>query len=136
MTEISRSKGTKRSSTHGPMEIDGPGLRERGDLALALAVVAKGGGLEHAGAPMESSAASQFRRARATAANGAIGMPAPARNCFSRSRCWQMWRTLPGGPDGAMRRGPFDAADRDVLELERQHIDARRRRPRPRPRSS
>src|SRR5436305_713358 len=55
------------------------------------------------GAGVEGEAAGAARRpsSERTAASGVTGKPAPARNPFSRSRCWVVWSTEPAGRTGA-----------------------------------
>ena len=92
---------------------------------LALAVVAEGGGLEHAGRPtrLDGAVASSLERLAPTErrdreARQRAGTPSRAR------RCWVTCRTWPPGRTGTNARRRRRRRRGDVLELEGHHVDA------------
>ena len=120
-TETSRSKSTNASSTASwpPIACQAAAASSGDvDLHLPLAVVAQAGRLEHRrDCPARRGAASSSASER-TGANGATGKPAPARNVFSRRRCWVVWSTAPAGPHRRVLGGGLGGGGGDVLELE------------------
>ena len=100
-TETSRSKSTNASST-ASLAADrlpgGRGVGERRDLRLALAVVAPAGRLEHGRRAQLRQRRRPARPASAPRETASPGMPALARNVFSRRRCCVVCSTVAAGP--------------------------------------